>query len=611
MEREVVINRALEEFRERLLRWDELCAQLRELYYKYLDLAAFRSEKCYFPGRKCKRPWGREYDVGDLTLMWTYIANTAPLCGKLIRALARVEYEIRKRALESLKMYGGELKKSRPQNEVIYWRLKEPVYAYVIVDKERLYVIWGEPEGIPRSGRQRSVMLERAILNILTKIKGDVFNGLQINIFDIDDEYKRLWINIPLPKASASLIGKENVPVVLFRAIGWILSDDNRDRVYHGASNVGQIALRIYEYISLIRYAVEVLRLESDKPVVFKLSVYNVTKSKKYDKSVKVDIEPLTTAATIIRKVYRHFGIQLKPASALLKGYNLLKSLKDEAFRKEGGRYVVADIGAWIAFSNIVGTLVLGDGYLTDEWFAITVKTVINGLETKIKLSDELAEAIGGHVIKGHEVRTKEWHVRLILPIAATPAFEKSVKLYRLLSDSPVAVLISGRDWTYLLYKRSVDQYMVYGRKAEEVAKRLRELGIDVQVEDNMLKVSTSLLKLLPKYGVSIKFLNELEKEKYSVVKPILPSPDPDTVMEKLREIIAGMRIRTFINNGKECVELKLPKGLDINEVKKKLLELGINSSVHSRVTLRICGQNGVSMIKKTVNSFFTPSPFF
>jgi len=56
MERVVVINNRLEEFRERLLRWDELCAQLKELYYKYLDLAAFRSEKCYFPGRRCKRP---------------------------------------------------------------------------------------------------------------------------------------------------------------------------------------------------------------------------------------------------------------------------------------------------------------------------------------------------------------------------------------------------------------------------------------------------------------------------------------------------------------------------------------------------------------------------
>jgi len=68
MEREVVIdNRALEELLERLLQWDELCAQLKELYYRCLDLATFRSEKCYFPGRRCKKSWDRKYDLEKLT----------------------------------------------------------------------------------------------------------------------------------------------------------------------------------------------------------------------------------------------------------------------------------------------------------------------------------------------------------------------------------------------------------------------------------------------------------------------------------------------------------------------------------------------------------------
>jgi len=44
--------------------------------------------------------------------MWMYIANTAPLCGKLMRSLAEVEYKIRLRALESLEKYGG-VKKGR------------------------------------------------------------------------------------------------------------------------------------------------------------------------------------------------------------------------------------------------------------------------------------------------------------------------------------------------------------------------------------------------------------------------------------------------------------------------------------------------------------------
>jgi len=155
----VVDNKALEEFRERLERWDELCALLKELYYKYLDLAAFRSEKCYFPGRRCVRSWNRKYDVGDLTLMWTYIANTAPLCGKLMKALAEVEYKIRLRALKNLKNHGGAVKKSRlnDKSEIIVARLREPIYAYLVLWNKRVYIVWGELDGLPRSGQRRSV----------------------------------------------------------------------------------------------------------------------------------------------------------------------------------------------------------------------------------------------------------------------------------------------------------------------------------------------------------------------------------------------------------------------------------------------------------------------
>jgi len=179
MEREVVGNRALEELHERLLRWDELCEQLRELYYKYLDLAAFRSEKCYFPGRRCKRSWKRQYDASDLTLMWTYITNTAPLCGKLIRALAEVEYEIRKRALENLEKYGGTIKNFKLEDhEISYIRLKVPVYAYLIIWNSHLYVIWGD---------FNAVEIERRIIDAVQNRR------IGVDVYEIDREYERLW----------------------------------------------------------------------------------------------------------------------------------------------------------------------------------------------------------------------------------------------------------------------------------------------------------------------------------------------------------------------------------------------------------------------------------
>jgi len=37
-----------------------------------------------------------------------------PLCGKLVKALAEVEYKIRKKALESLEKYGGVEKRTNP-----------------------------------------------------------------------------------------------------------------------------------------------------------------------------------------------------------------------------------------------------------------------------------------------------------------------------------------------------------------------------------------------------------------------------------------------------------------------------------------------------------------
>jgi len=171
----VVGNKTLEEFLMRLLRWGELCSQLRDLYYRYLDLAAFRSEKCLFPGRRCVRSWGRQYDIGDLTLMWTYIANTAPLCGKLIRALAEVEYEIRRRALESLERYGGVIKTSRPEKELkpnhevstIY--LNRPVYAYLVLLNNKLYVIWDMFNNLPESSPVRNIELEPKIVNIIER----------------------------------------------------------------------------------------------------------------------------------------------------------------------------------------------------------------------------------------------------------------------------------------------------------------------------------------------------------------------------------------------------------------------------------------------------------
>jgi len=209
MERGVVVdNKALEEFRGRLERWDELCAQLKELYYRYLDLAAFRSEKCLFPGRRCVRSWNRQYDAGDLTLMWTYIANTAPLCGKLIEASVDIGYFVKDLAIKNLEKYGDKIKRPSPdsKNEII--TLEKPVHVYLVLWENKLYAILGEFDDLPKSGRQRLAKIRHKVLHIISKYERRGVADVPVKLFDIDNKYERLWLEVPLPKSVSALLGK-------------------------------------------------------------------------------------------------------------------------------------------------------------------------------------------------------------------------------------------------------------------------------------------------------------------------------------------------------------------------------------------------------------------
>jgi len=47
---------------------------------------------------------------------------------------------------------------------------------------------------------------------------------------------------------------------------------------------------------------------------------------------------------------------------------------REEAFKREGKMYVVSNMGAWIAFSNAVATLVLGDGYAMPAQIRVVAK---------------------------------------------------------------------------------------------------------------------------------------------------------------------------------------------------------------------------------------------
>jgi len=608
MEREVVIgNRALEELLERLLRWGELCSQLRELHYRHLDLAAFRSEKCYFPGRRCRRSWKREYDVGDLTLMWTYIVNTAPLCGRLMRALAEVEYEIRKRALESLKKYGGVEKrkmfKSRKKVNVTHIYLNKPVYAYLILWSKNLYIIFGEFDDLSQDGRTRSAEIERRIIDIIRRYKQRKDVGVEVVEFEIDGEYKRLWLEVPLPEDISKLLGgRDKAPIALFRNLGWLLSDDARRDLRHGSNNIGQLATRVFDWIALIRYAIDVLKLASDRPLVFKLAVYNVTKSRNSNNPL-VSAWAIGTTVKILETVYNHFGIVLgKTENVLMRGYAILKAMRLSAIKLEGGKYVVDDIGAWIAFSNVAATLILGDGTVAPYGLRVAAKSEYREkLNETTSLLEKIADALGG-TVSGHEV-VLQWHMRMILPTPPVPVFEKVVMLYDVLTNYLAVVQVKINGNVYLLY-RNGGRFSIRGEKAKALYDAITRLGLKAKFSGDYLHLTYPQLVEMMHRDVLVKFLSDKEKDLVKEVKPV-SAPDLEAVKSALTTIANVARISSSRMHGIDCFRIALNDKSKLEEVTTLLKHSGIRLFVmRRRKEIWVCERRSVKALRSAIQDF-------
>jgi len=602
----VVSNKALEEFLERLLRWDELCAQLRELYYRYLDLAAFRSDKCFFPGRRCVRSWNRKYDAGDLTLMWTYILNTAPLCGKLVKALAEVEYKIRKRALENLEKYGGTENRLNLGNEccnIVQIYLKTPVHVYLVLWNKSLYVIWGEFNDLPKKGYTRSVEIERKVLDIVEQYRRGKRVKVGVEEYEVDREYERLWLEIPLPESVAKLLGgRGKAPVALFRNLGWLLSDDSRFRLEHASSNPGQVAMRVFDWIAVAMYAKKASQTD---PLVFRLSVYQIIRTKDGDNSL-IEMWPIGTAAEIIQTVYERFGIALSGTERVIaRGYAVLNALREEAFKREGLTYVVDDVGAWLAFSATTTMLVLGDGYVTPTVLGVVTKSSPEKtLKGEMMGVRELAKALGG-VVAGKEARLQSWHMRLLLPAPPVPSFEKAVKLYDALVNYPAAAAIEINGTTYLLAHNGDGKFIIGKEKSAELYEAVKRLGVRIRVRKDELILTYAQLRALAKL-VPVRLLSELDRDAIREVRPA-PSLDPEAVRRVLEEVAKMARL-TLARNGKYVHVRVIPYDKSkLQEIATMLKAVGMRFSIdQTKGRIMIYERSTVEMIRKIMPHFFT-----
>jgi len=605
MEKGAIDNKALEEFRKRLERWDELCAQLRELYYRYLDLAAFRSDKCYFPGRRCERPWGRKYDIGDLTLMWTYIVSTAPLCGRLMRVLTEVEYKVRVKTLESFEKYSGvkKITKGSKGSEIVHIYLRRQIYAYLVLWNNRVYVIWGEFGGLPRSGRQRFAEIEYRIVDLMRRLeKGEDVNT-PVEVYEIDDEYKRLWFELPLPKSASRLLGeKDRAPVALFRNLGWLLSDDSREQVTHGAGNPGQISVRLFDWLALAKYVTRVAQeAETENvPLIFRIAVHKVSVTKR-GVNPQIQVTPVGKTAEMLFTAYKHFGITLgETENVLARGYTILRALREVAFKRNGKVYVVDDVGAWIAFSNAVTTLVLGDGSVLPYGFRIAVKTSPGAM-----MVSKLASALGGTRVK-NEVFLHSWNVRLMLPISPEPAFAKAMKLYKVLVNYPVAVEVKIDGVAYLLYYAGGAEFGIGKKKGKKVLEVTSALGIRIRTSGYRILLTYKQLRELEKLGIPVKFLNDMEKEDVKKEALKIERPKLELVKVALERVAKIARIRVAKRRGREYIKIIPNDKSKCEEIATILRSAGIKTSLLRRAKeIRVYEHASVEAILAVISDIF------
>ena len=576
--------------------WEMECQRQLEGYRRYVELARFRSGKCRLPGRACG------YAEADIRLMWQYIEDTASLCGNLIKALAEAECKFRELGIKGLeKGYRVGVTrpdKSRPDHEIVTLYLKKPVYATIVLWEKRLYIFYDD---VPIGNGLRGEELEET-----ARKTGRA--GVPVETYEVDEEYKRLWLEVPLPKSASKLLGgRDKTPIVLFRNLGWLLSDDWRKNLGHAAGNPGQVAVRLFDWIALAEYAME-RGITPKAPLAFTLRIRKVTKTRHGDNPT---VEAWPTGATYeaLFVAYDWFGITLgSTEEVLMRGYSALKALREDAFKLDGRMYVVSNVGAWIAFSNAVDMLVVGDGYVLPYEVRIAVKTTPRAtLAGETSLLEELADAVGG-TTAGDYVRLQTWHMRLLLPTQPTPALEKTARLFETLANYPAAAIVEVNGITYLLTHNGGGEFVIGRGRAVELYNALERLGIKERFKRNLLLLTYAQLEELARRGFTVRFLNDMEKDAVREVRPALPTPDLDAVRRVLEEVAKMARIVAATDRGRLYIRIIPHDKSKVEEIAAKLRAVGIRATIlHKKKEVRIHEQKSVEIIRRIAPHFFHP----
>jgi len=262
-----------------------------------------------------------------------------------------------------------------------------------------------------------------------------------------------------------------------------------------------------------------------------------------------------------------------------------------------------------IAFSATVAMLVLGDGYITPSMIGVATKssseTTFKGEVLGVR---GLAKVLGG-VFAGREARLQGWHMRLLLPVSPTPAFEKTVKLYDALVNYPAAATVEINGATYLLIHDSNTRFIIGKEKATRLYETVKRLGLRIGIRKGYIVLTHTQLKELAKF-VPVRLLNELEKDIIREVKPVT-SPDLEVLRRVLEEVVKMARIAVGLRQGREYVRIVPYDKSKLEEIAVALKSAGVRVSInHEKGQIYINERRSVEAICKIIPHIYNDTPF-
>jgi len=95
------------------------------------------------------------------------------------------------------------------------------------------------------------------------------------------------------------------------------------------------------------------------------------------------------------------------------------------------------------------------------------------------------------------------WHLRLLLPTAPTPAFEKTAKLYEALANYPVAAVVEVGNVVYVLNHKDDERFSIGEERGRALYEVIKRVNVEARLRGGYLFLTYRQLDELSKCGLT------------------------------------------------------------------------------------------------------------